>query len=194
MCSPRKNVSILTKGRETSPKMDKDKLVIEICECYVKEEDSNDIENQESEDDASLINETGSIEDALEANSSWNENLIENDDSIYMVQFPSSFCEFNDENEMNDSKLNKSSCSKVEAWLSSNSKKLNKSVTRKENSPQIKEVTVKAKLDTTLSRGVTAEKRKLVFEDHLPAAKKKKLSPKRSWLGSISGWMSDFFG
>ena len=95
---------------------------------------------------------------------------------------------------MNDSKLNKSSCSKVEAWLSSNSKKLNKSVTRKEISPQIKEVTVKAKLDTTLSRGVTAEKRKLVFEDHLPAAKKKKLSPKRSWLGSISGWMSDFFG
>ena len=168
--------------------MDNDKVVVEMCDCYVQA-DSNNIEDQESDDDISLVNETGSIEDAEEANSSWNEQQFEKTDRMNMVPFTNLFSELNDVTE--DNKLNKSSCSKVDAWLSSNGKRSNKSLTERRKSPKIKEVTNNVKLDTS-SRGGVTEKRKLVFEDHLPASKKLKCSPKEeSWLSSISGWMSD---
>ena len=172
------------KVTETSLKMDNDKLVLEMCDCYVQE-DSNKTEDQESDDDISLVNETGSIEDAQEANSSWNEHHFEKTD---MVPFPDFFSDLNDDTE--DNNPNKSACSKVDAWLSSNKKRSSKSLTERRESPKIKEVTKDAKLDT-IPRGGVTEKRKLVFEDHLPVSKKLKYSPKESWLSSISGWMSD---
>ena len=192
MCSPKKQSIALT-GKETFL-MEDEKLVLEICECYVQTEEIEN-EDQESDDEASLVNETGSIEDALEANSSWNEHLFDKDDSIYKVPFPDSFCDLNDEEIRpitSDDKLNTASFSKVEAWLSSNSKNLNKRVQRREHSLKIKENTINEKCDLKPGKGI-AEKRKLDFEDHFPSPKKHKSSQKESILGSISGWITDFF-
>ena len=105
----------------------------------------------------------------------WNEHSFQNDQSIGI--------------EAKDSKLPSLSAGKVEAWLSSNSKLVNKS-TRKVF-PKITEVE-NEKMDTTLSKGV-AVKRKLVFEGNLPEPKKLKCSAKKSLLGSISGWVSGIF-
>ena len=175
MCSPRKQLSS-PKARQISLDIVNEGFVLEVCDCYVQTViNDSEIEDQESGDDISLINETGSIEDALEAKSFWNEHFFQNDHSIGI--------------EAKDSKLPSLSAGKVEAWLSSNSKLVNKST--REVFPKITEV-VNEKLDTTLSKGV-AVKRKLVFEGNLPEPKKIKFSPKKSLLGSISGWVSGIF-
>ena len=177
MCSPTPRKQLSTpKAKEVSLDIVNEGFVLEICDCYVQTDiNDSEIEDQESGDDISLINETGSIEDALEAKSFWNEQLSEKDHS--------------NGDEAKDSKLLKSSGAKVEAWLSSNSKLLTKSTV--EIFPKITEG-LNEKFDTTLSKGVSV-KRKLVFEEHLPEPKKLKCSPKKSWLSSISGWVSGIF-
>ena len=61
MCSPRKKVSV-TEKKENHCDIENDGFVLEICECYFEGEDNN-IENQDSDCEVSLINEANNIED-----------------------------------------------------------------------------------------------------------------------------------
>ena len=95
MCSPKKHVASLEEGNQ-------DVLVLNICHCYVDgSNDTNDVNDSENifdSDCESLVNETGSCSDEVSL-CQWQQNLFDEDDSIYRTEMPNSFYDLNNDND-----------------------------------------------------------------------------------------------